>query len=181
MITPLFIFDLDGTLVDLKHRRHFVERPACHRCGSVKNTCEHTHQRPAFKPNWDAFHAACVNDTPIPQVIALLNLIGLADADWMIWSDRSDVVRKETVDYLHHRINVPYFGGHYSCDDMNHRLTMRAAGDYTPDDVLKESWLHALSSANRTRISCTFDDRDRVVAMWRRNGIVCCQVAPGDF
>ena len=26
-----------------------------------------------------------------------------------------------------------------------------------------------------------FDDRQRVVDMWRRNGIQCCQVAPGDY
>ena len=26
-----------------------------------------------------------------------------------------------------------------------------------------------------------FEDRERVVDMWRRNGIQCCQVAPGDF
>lgn len=31
------------------------------------------------------------------------------------------------------------------------------------------------------RLVMTFDDRDRVVAMWRRNGVVCAQVAPGDF
>jgi hypothetical protein len=28
---------------------------------------------------------------------------------------------------------------------------------------------------------CTFDDRDKVVKMWRDNGIICFQVAPGDF
>jgi hypothetical protein len=26
-----------------------------------------------------------------------------------------------------------------------------------------------------------FDDRARVVKMWRDNGVPCCQVAPGDF
>ena len=26
-----------------------------------------------------------------------------------------------------------------------------------------------------------FDDRDRVVAMWREEGVPCFQVAPGDF
>ena len=28
---------------------------------------------------------------------------------------------------------------------------------------------------------CVYDDRDKVVAMWRRNGVACFQVAEGDF
>jgi hypothetical protein len=26
-----------------------------------------------------------------------------------------------------------------------------------------------------------FDDRDKVVKIWRNNGVRCCQVAEGDF
>lgn len=33
----------------------------------------------------------------------------------------------------------------------------------------------------RERIAMVFDDRDKVVAMWRRQGLTCLQVAPGDF
>lgn len=31
------------------------------------------------------------------------------------------------------------------------------------------------------RVLCAYDDRDRVVVMWRAEGIPCFQVAPGDF
>ena len=31
------------------------------------------------------------------------------------------------------------------------------------------------------RILCVFDDRTKVVNMWRENGLSCFQVAPGDF
>jgi hypothetical protein len=34
---------------------------------------------------------------------------------------------------------------------------------------------------DRERLVGAFDDRQRVVDMWRRNGITCFQVAPGDF
>jgi hypothetical protein len=30
-------------------------------------------------------------------------------------------------------------------------------------------------------IMCVFDDRDKVVKMWRENGISCFQVNYGDF
>jgi hypothetical protein len=34
---------------------------------------------------------------------------------------------------------------------------------------------------DKSDILCIFDDRDKVVKMWRSNGIACFQVAPGDF
>ena len=58
---------------------------------------------------------------------------------------------------------------------------MRPANDFTPDAQLKESWLHAMHPEDRARLVAVFEDRDRVVAMWRRNGVQCFQAAPGDF
>jgi hypothetical protein len=50
------------------------------------------------------------------------------------------------------------------------------------DDSLKEMWLDEEFPGERIQeIECVFDDRDKVVAMWRRRGIPCFQVAPGDF
>ncbi len=171
--TPLYIFDLDGTLADIKHRRHFVERPSvrCLSCWNSNNraTCICGAQHP-FKPNWDAFHAACVGDTPIKPVIDLLRrVVAQGEADGWVWSGRMDTVMQETKDWL--KLHCPWWI----------RLRMRDKGDYTPDDQLKESWLHAMSPEDRARLVMVFDDRDRVVNMWRRNGVVCAQVAPGDF
>ena len=52
---------------------------------------------------------------------------------------------------------------------------MRADGDHTPDVVLKRSWLHALHPDERP--DAVYDDRQRVVDMWRDEGITCFQVA----
>jgi len=60
-------------------------------------------------------------------------------------------------------------------------LTMREEGDFTPDDELKEKWLHGMLQEDRLRLVAVFDDRDRVVQMWRRNGYACFQVADGEF
>ena len=74
--TPLYIFDLDDTLADLKHRRHFVEYPhvECENCLHDHNErrCQLCGTKHPFKPNWDAFHAACVDDTPIDAIIDVL-------------------------------------------------------------------------------------------------------------
>ena len=177
--TPLYIFDLDGTLADLKHRRHFVERPPCSGCGnmSIKSHkssvyCPLCMTQNFFTPNWDAFHAACVDDTPIKPVIETLRALSRTGSFW-IWSGRMETVRMETVNWLAEHLDI-----HSGWRDM---LKMRSAGDYTPDDVLKESWLKAMSLEDRARLVMVFEDRDRVVNMWRRNSVVCAQVAPGDF
>jgi hypothetical protein len=51
----------------------------------------------------------------------------------------------------------------------------------TPDDVLKRQWFDAMLRDDRERLVATFDDRDRVVKMWRDAGVTCFQVAPGEF
>ena len=52
-----------------------------------------------------------------------------------------------------------------------------------PDDKLKQHWLDDLfpKDSKRLDIVCVFDDRDKVVDMWRKNGLTCMQVAPGNF
>lgn len=176
--TPLYIFDLDGTLADLKHRRHFVEHtasllcPLCQKAGFSLNgrkiKCSY-HLTDGWKPDWDAFHAACVDDTPIDAIIDILACVRHNESDVWIWSGRMNTVSAETFRWLQdHHIRFD-------------QLKMRPAGDYTPDDQLKESWLKAMSPEDRARLVMTFDDRQRVVDMWRRNGVVCAQVAPGDF
>ena len=51
---------------------------------------------------------------------------------------------------------------------------------FKPDDKLKEDWLNELFP-NKSDIFAVFDDRNKVVDMWRRNGLTCFQVADGNF
>lgn len=177
----IILCDLDGTLADIKHRRHHVDLPACWACsGSGSdigitscNACGGTGK--AKKPNWRAFFAACVDDTPLQTTIDLVNMLteGMRESSYAspeIWivSGRSDEVEDQTVNWLHkHGIEFD-------------NLIMRKAGDYTPDDVLKRSWLND-GTIPKDRVFCVFDDRDRVVQMWRKEGLTCYQVADGDF
>ena len=175
MTTPLYIFDLDGTLADLRHRRHFVERPSlkCYDCGGKnwKNCVQCGDLDAGFKPDWNAFHAACVNDTPIVPMITLLVSLARSGADIWVWSGRMETVRDETIQWFEQ----------YDILHLLKGLRMRPAKDYTVDHELKQSWLQSITPADRRRLVCVFDDRQQVVDMWRRNGLVCCQVAPGDF
>lgn len=59
-------------------------------------------------------------------------------------------------------------------------LHMRADGDTRRDNVVK---LELFNSHVRDRFNviAAFDDRDRVVRLWRRLGLLTCQVQYGDF
>lgn len=124
----------------------------------------HYVQKP--RRDWARFFAACVDDAPIIPVIETLKLFRDAGHRVEIWSGRSDEVRAETEVWLTEHIGAG-----------TTVTRMRREGDSQPDDQLKEWWL--LSEPSRPDL--VFDDRDKVVAMWRRNGIRCAQVAPGDF
>lgn len=149
---PLYIFDLDGTLALIHHRRHFVENRA---------------------NRWDEFFAACVDDKPnIPVIETMTSLQNGGMCEIWIWSGRSDIVRNETMEWL-----ADHTRQYWRHDEVK----MRTHGNYTPDDVLKKHWYDTMSNVDKARLVATFDDRDRIVKMWRDLGVTCFQVAPGDF
>lgn len=172
-LMPLYIFDLDGTLALIDHRRELVQ---------------------GEKTDWKAFFAACTRDAPNLPVINTMDNILRSGCEVQIFSGRSDEVLDETIQWLaEHTPLIPYevksltparVGFYYrdrSFNNLQHTLRMRKAGDYTPDYVLKKKWLDEMSVAEFRRLVAVFDDRDPVVKMWRDAGVACFQVAPGDF
>lgn len=163
-MTPIYIFDLDGTLALTGHRQSILDQ---------KDDPE----------RWRKFFAACIDDQPNLPVIRTLQSLRRSGAECWIWSGRSDEVRTQTVDWLQRHgcfgfpTNVLWawpFGA-------PERFKMRSAGDFTPDEKLKFGWLADLDPPERSRLTAVFDDRDKVVQMWRENGVPCFQVAKGDF
>jgi predicted kinase len=59
-------------------------------------------------------------------------------------------------------------------------LHMRARGDARKDSIVKRELFEA-HVRGKWNVSFVLDDRDQVVDMWRDLGLVCLQVAPGDF
>lgn len=140
------IFDLDGTLANINHRRHLVE---------------------GTKKDWNAFFEACDKDTPNIEICWLFQILQLKYIGPIeVWSGRSDIVRTKTIEWF-----IKY--GMYPT-----KIRMRKSGDFRPDEVLKKEWLDEIGPEN---VKLVFDDRDKVVKMWREHGIICCQVAPGNF
>lgn len=161
---PLYIFDLDGTLALTEHRQHILDDKDDPR-------------------RWQKFFAACVDDTPNLPVIRTLQALRKSGAECWIWSGRSDEVRPQTVEWLCKHGCFGNTNGFLPAWPFQapERFRMRAAGDYTPDEELKFGWLSELEPPERNRLAAVFDDRDKVVAMWRRYGVPCFQVASGNF
>jgi len=157
-----YIFDIDGTLADLSHRLHFIKDG---------------------KKDWDSFKHFCFADKPIVHMVDLARTLYWAgrqserhkdyghDQDYSIvlMSGRNECQRAMTEEWLRDVACLPY-----------DKLYMRADLDYRSDDIIKSELLQELRIDRYVPIMA-FDDRDRVVKMWRTHGVPCAQVAPGDF
>lgn len=149
----IYIFDLDGTIALIDHRRHWLDKSQ--------------HEGLSLDERWRNFFADCVSDEPNwPVIETLTALYNSGTFKIIIFSGRSNEVREQTVEWLR-RHRVPY-----------QELRMRQEGDFTPDEELKQEWLGEME---KSQIVAVFDDRDKVVGMWRGQGVGCFQVAPGDF
>lgn len=114
--------------------------------------------------DWDGFYAACVDDVPKPSIIELINMCDDARHHIIISTGRSDDVRKQTTHWLQ-KHGVPY-----------DELIMRPKGCYTPDQALKKAWLDQGKFGPKDDILFVVEDRDRMVKMWRDQGLTCLQV-----
>lgn len=141
------IFDIDGTLANIDHRRHHVV---------------------ATPKNWGAFQELAHLDGIFEPVAVLARSLPLLAHRVILCSGRGEQERPVTEVWLKQH-QIPYS-----------KLYMRTEKDYRADDVIKAELL-ARMRADGFRPELAFDDRDRVVAMWRANGIICAQVADGNF
>ena len=84
-------------------------------------------------------------------------------------SGRPERTRRATTDWLEEHLGL-----------TPEALYMRADSDRRADDIVKRELL-ARMRADRFEPALAIDDRQRVVDMWRSEGLVCAQVAEGDF
>lgn len=140
---PIVIFDIDGTIADLAHRRHYMKPP------------------PGEKKNHRAFYAEVANDKPIFEVIEWATR--LYDAGYMVLlvSGRDNDCALETEDWLR------AWGPPYDY------LFMRPGGNHADDVIIKTDILNKiLKVVPKARIEFAVDDRPRVIEyVWRKNGI----------
>ena len=177
----IVIIDVDGTLMDCSHRRASKEK----KCPACKNGYMTTFigvdpcpkcngSGIALGTDWSTFyrHDLIENDVPRYPVVEWAREL-YKDYTTLIVSGRPTDVGKPTVNSLA-KAGVPY-----------HHIFMRNAGDFRDDTIVKKEILEKiLDKVPLSRIAFSIDDRNRVVDMWRENGVKCYQVVSreeGDF
>lgn len=86
----------------------------------------------------------------------------------LILSGRSDICQEKTEKWLRDN-EISY-----------DKLFMRKSGDSRSDEEIKEE-IYIEEIKNKYNVICVFDDRNKVVNLWRALGLKCLQVEEGDF
>lgn len=138
------ISDIDGTIANLDHRLSLRK--------------EHIR----------LFFDACDKDTPIKNVISLLNILK-KDHDIVFITGRAEFTRSKTVKWIVENTDIELFSLH-----------MRKNNDKREDHIIKSEIIDNLG-LKPSNVVTVFEDRQSVVDMWREKGFHVCQVDKGDF
>jgi len=163
------IFDLDGTLANIDVRRD-------------------KSMKPNGKLDWDIFAApdSIKNwDKPNDPVVKMAKLFHQDGYKIVIFSGRNDRSYEATIDWLIWW-DVPFDLLVMRPDKFKDKSWPIADGNpatpemrFMPDEILKKKMLDIF--VDKDDVFMTVDDRQKVVDMWRAEGLTCFQVAPGDF
>lgn len=129
--------------------------------GTISNLDHRLHHIKKDPQDWEEFFNSCdedgLNDWSYHLALSLS-----ADFEIIIVSGRPERTREKTEAWLLEQV--------FPFDKL---ILVRKDGDHTPDEMLKERWLSGFPE--REKILFVVDDRQKVVDMWRRNGLVCLQ------
>ena len=169
MGTECYVFDIDGTLLDISHRLHHIK---------------------AGNKNWAVFRAealTALTEVPRMEVINLLVVL----SDWHNIVFVTGRVESEAAftfgpgSPLYKTIKDHFNGITYDWWDCPTTGLFRASmrymrkeGDYRHDDIIKAEML-AQIKADGYHPVMAFDDRPRVIRMWREHGVPVTDVGPG--
>jgi hypothetical protein len=150
------IFDIDGTLLNIQHRVY------------------HLYKKP---PDWESFNDSMGGDSPIPEMVDLLHMIGNYKKNRLIFcSGRSEHTRFMTEKQITSILSS-------ILDKENSKtinLYLRGLNDFREDSVVKSD-LYDQMLEDGFNPELIFEDRASVVKMWRARGLRCLQVAEANF
>jgi phosphoglycolate phosphatase-like HAD superfamily hydrolase len=146
----LVVFDLDGTLADVRHRMHHIRPdPAVDPVTGKK-----------VKRRFDLFHHACVDDGVIePVAYFYRKFVADPDVTVVVLSGRDHATYDKTVAWFADN-SLP----------LPDEILLKQGDQHTPDVEQKRLHADRLESKYGKSISMVFEDRDRVVAMWKARG-----------
>lgn len=150
-MTEAIVFDIDGTLADPHRRLKFVS---------------------GARKDWERFYQGVDGDeviVPIAQLFALYASSLPPSSKLICITGRPERTRAATLKWFREKIGPE-----------PDAIYMRKDHDFRPDVEIKREWVEKLRDEGHN-IILAFEDRDRVVKMYRDLGIQCCQVAEGTY
>tara|TARA_R100001082_G_C4337348_1_gene148456 strand:+ start:472 stop:984 length:513 start_codon:yes stop_codon:yes gene_type:complete len=170
MMKNTIIFDLDGTLAIIDERKKLAKWESNNKA-----------------MDWDVFfHPDNIKlDKPNPPVIKCAQMFKESGYNIVIFSGRNDINFKETKEWLSEH-KVPYDLLVCRPDKFKDESWPVADGNpatpamrFMPDEILKKKMLDTFVDIND--VFCVFDDRKKVVDMWRDLGLTCFEVDEANF
>lgn len=153
--TEFTICDIDGTLADLSHRMYFLY-------DDIEKLI------PKQKKDWGGFFRASDQDRFRSDVWAMVKEAS-PEGNIILVSARPEDYRNQTTTWLL---------THDIIEGLDYKtLIMRKSGDRRDDDIVKKEILDRYFRLYKIRK--VFDDRPRVIRMWRENGLDVVDVGSG--
>jgi hypothetical protein len=129
--------------------------------GTLANVDHRTHYVRRDRPEWDAFYEACDKDSLNVWCAKLMESFYMRGYEVLIVSARRDTEKAKTLQWLsNHKVQY------------SELIMLRKGNESTPDTKLKKAWL---DSYGKEKILFIVDDRQKVVDMWRSEGMTCLQ------
>jgi hypothetical protein len=126
--TRAFIFDIDGTVANLEHRLHFIQR---------------------VPKDWDSFFSECWKDMPIAHIREVVRALLAYNRRVIFVSGRSDRVRQETETWL--RAAIGHFDNLYMRADGDHRPDHIVKGELL-DRIIDDGYLPVMAFDDRSSV-----------------------------
>lgn len=139
--------------------------------GTLADNTHRQHLVEGKKKDFRSFDLSCYCDVPMHATIAVAKALHAAGHELWLFSGRSGEVSVLTQTWLIEH-------------GINHLFTLqryRPVRDAISDVEMKKSWYVGMAQEDKDRLLLVFDNRDRLVKMWRELGVTCFQVASGDF
>lgn len=145
------IVDIDGTISKVGERLKYLQ------------------QEPK---DWDSFYNDCFEDEPIPEIVQLVQELFEECNDIIFCTGRRESCRQRTIQWFKNHFTSPLVA--------QSLLLMRPDNDHRHDTEVKPELLKN-AGIELDSIAFVLEDRNSMVKKWREFGLICLQVAEGDF
>lgn len=142
----------------------------CDLDGTLADIKHREHHAQGARKNWKQFFEG-IPDDAVAEVVADIVKHYAKSHKIVFVTGRPEHTRENTVSWL--RKHVP--------EIKHYELFMRPDGDFRPDNIVKADIYDRQIEPLHGAPFFVLDDRNKVVAMWRQKGLICLQVAEGDF